>query len=125
MQLRLIYLLAILFSLSSFSQRGDYEFTTIDKRTEKGWDIIKVSGEVRFLGDSITVQTEFKTYTFYVESKQQFVRTNQFIYVCREKNGNVTHLRTYQEPDCHEYIILYFYSDRKDEKYYKLDLKRC
>jgi len=120
-----IYLLILIFSLSSFSQRGDYEFQTIDRRTDKGWEIIKAPGEVRFLGDSIVVQTQYKTYTFYVDSKQHFIRTDQFIYTCHESNGNVTNLRSYQQPDCHEYIILYFYTDRREEKYYKLDLKKC
>jgi hypothetical protein len=122
---QLVILITLLLTSFSFAQRGTYEFYTIDKLTERGWEILNVPGEVRFLGDSIQVQTQYKLYTFYIESKQQFVRHDQFIYYCHEDNGNVTNLRSWQELGCPEYIILYFYSDRKEEKYHKLCLYKC
>ena len=122
---KLILFITLCISSVSFSQSGTYEFFSIDKRTEKGWEVLNVPGEVRFLGDSIEVQTEFRLYTLHIDSKQQFVRMDQFIYQCHEDNGNVTNLRTWQELGCPEYIIMYFYSDRKDEKYYKLNLYKC
>jgi hypothetical protein len=122
---KLILFITLCIATFSYSQRGTYEFFSIDRRTEKGWQVFNVPGEVRFLRDSIEVQTEFSLYTFHVDSKQQFVRVDQFIYQCHEDNGNVTNLRTWQELGCPEYVIMYFYSDRKDEKYYKLNLYKC
>ena len=122
---QLVILITLFITSFSFAQQGTYEFYTIDKRTESGWVVINAPGEVRFLRDSIEVQTQYALYTFHVDSKQQFVRLDQFIYQCHEDNGNVTNLRSWQELGCPEYVILYFYSDRKDEKYYKLCLYKC
>jgi hypothetical protein len=122
---QLVILITLFITSFSFAQRGTYEFYTIDKLTESGWVVINVPGEVRFLRDSIEVQTQYKLYTLYIDSKQQFVRHDQFIYQCHEANGNVTNLRSWQELGCPEYVILYFYSDRKEEKYYKLCLYKC
>ena len=95
---RLVILIVVFITSASFgfAQRGTYEFFSIDKRTEKGWEVLNVPGEVRFLGDSIEVQTKFRLYTLHVESKQQFVRMDQFIYFCHDDNGNVTNLRSWQ-----------------------------
>ena len=124
---RLVILIVVFITSASFgfAQRGTYEFFSIDKRSEKGWEVLNVPGEVRFLGDSIEVQTKFRLYTLHVESKQQFVRMDQFIYFCHDDNGNVTNLRSWQELGCPEYVILYFYSDREDEKYCKMHLFKC
>ena len=83
---KLILFITLCIATVSFSQSGTYEFFSIDRRTPKGWEVLNVPGEVRFLGDSIEVQTEFRLYTLHVDSKQQFVRIDQFIYQCHEDN---------------------------------------
>ena len=124
-----IIVVLLMFSAYGFSQRrfhqGVYEFQTMDSRTEDGWKISKVPGEIKFLGDSIQITTIYREYVLYVESKQQFVRNDQYIYVCRDIDDNKTNIRTYIDPKTPNQMIVYFYSSRQDEKYFKVETVRC
>lgn len=119
-------LLVLLLCCISYSQgiEGNYEFDYRENRTPKGWDKIEMHGEIVFKNNEVTITTTNKAQELYVKSKQLFIRQKSFIYTLVDNNYNECSFRIVVN-DTLNTIDLYYYSDRIDEKYYKLKLKKC
>lgn len=119
-------LLMLLLCCVTYSQgiEGNYEFDYRENRTPKGWDKIEMHGEIVFKNNEVTITTVNKTQELYVKSKQLFIRQKSFLYTLVDDNYNECSFRIVVN-DTLNTIDLYYYSDRIDEKYYKLKLKKC
>lgn len=119
-------LLMLLLCCISYSQgiEGNYEFDYRENRTPKGWDKIEMHGEIVFKNNEVTITTTNKIQELYVKSKQLFIRQKSFLYTLVDDNYNECSFRIVVN-DTLNTIDLYYYSDRIDEKYYKLKLKKC
>ena len=124
---KLIALLILISSLS-FSQERRYYFDYRENRTLTGWEKVETSGEVIIYEDqynrTITIVTQNKFEHLYVKSKLLFVRQDTLLYTLVDAHHNECSLRIVAK-DSSGILELYYYSDRKEEKYYKLLLKKC
>jgi hypothetical protein len=124
------FLIALLLAAQvTFSQEKRFEFESIDVRTEYGWQILPVQGEVIFYEDKVTntisIVTPSRTNLMYVKSKQLFIKQYNFIYTLVDDYSNESSIRIMLENRSWDYVDFYFYSDRPGEKYFRLCLKRC
>lgn len=123
-----LLLLVLLATQLSFSQETTYEFAYRENRTPTGWNRIETSGEVVFYEDrhtnTITITTSHKHQQLYVKSKQLFLRQDTYLYTLVDDNYNECRIRLVIK-DSTDTLELYYYSDRVEEKYYKLILKKC
>lgn len=119
-------LLMLLLCCVTYSQgiEGNYEFDYRENRTPKGWDKIEMHGEIVFKNNEVTITTVNKAQELYVKSKQLFIRQKSFLYTLVDDNYNECSFRIVVN-DTLNTIDLYYYSDRVNEKYYKLKLKKC
>jgi hypothetical protein len=119
-------ILILLISFTSFSQsiQGSYEFKFRENRTPKGWDKVDVKGEVVFNGNEVTITTPNRIEQLYVKSKQLFIRQKSFLYTLVDNDYNECSFRIVVN-DTLNTIELYYYSDRLEEKYYRLKLVKC
>lgn len=111
---------------TAYSQSGNYSFEFKENRTSTGWDIIEGTGIVSFYSDenseTLTILEKEKSRVFYVKSKLMYLRQDTFLYQLEEKDGKQSKARVVVLGSLNN-IDLYFYSDRKEEKYYRLRLK--
>ncbi len=111
---------------TAYSQSGNYSFEFKENRTSTGWDIIEGTGIVIFYSDenseTLTILEKEKSRVFYVKSKLMYLRQDTFLYQLEEKDGKQSKARVVVLGSLNN-IDLYFYSDRKEEKYYRLRLK--
>lgn len=125
----LILGLVILVSTLTFSQEKRYEFESLDVRTEIGWNIFPVNGEVIFYEDNkthyITIITPSRNYKMYVKSKQLFIRQFNYLYTLVDEDYLESNIRIELDYENWDYLTFYFYSDRPGEKYFRLCLRRC
>ena len=121
-------LLILLLTVSSYSQSGNYCFEFKENRTPTGWDIVDGTGKVIFYSDEnseiVTIYEKETPRVFYVKSKLMYLRQDTFLYELVESNNKKSKLRIVTLGSLSN-IDLYFYSDRKEEKYFRLRLKKC
>ena len=106
------------------SIEGNYEFHYRENRTPYGWDKVIVNGSVTFKNYEVTIVSHTNIEKLYVKSKQLFIRQNSFIYTLVDDNYKECSFRIVIN-DTLDTIDLYYYSDRINEKYYRLKLKKC
>jgi len=122
-------LLLLLFYNLTFSQSiiGRYTFENRENRTESGWEVIEIPGEVTFYGEKstkiVTIVTSKKLEYLYVKSIQLFIRQDTFIYTLTDENYKECSFRIVVNSSL-DTIDLYYYSDRKEDKYYRLKLRK-
>lgn len=123
-------LLLLLFSTMSFSQAigGTYEFHFRENRTPDGWDKVETSGKVVFYEDrktnTVTIITPDLEELLYVKSRQLFIRQDTFLYTLVDDDYKECSFRIIVNGTL-ETLEFYYYSDRAEEKYYKLNLMKC
>ena len=120
-----ILIILLIFNLT-FSQESKHETSEIHKRTEKGWDIVKSNIEVIIYEsnnfNSINIISNNVNRIFYIKSKLTFIEESQ-VYIIVDDNWIESRVRI-DRIDKNN-IILYFYSNRLEEKYFRLMLNRC
>jgi hypothetical protein len=125
-----LFLLLLLVCSTAFSQNivGSYEFQYRENRTPTGWSKVDVKGEVVFYEDkktrTVTIITPKRVELLYVKSRQLFIRQDTFIYTLVDEDYKECSFRIVVN-DTLDTIDLYYYSDRVEEKYYKLKLQKC
>jgi hypothetical protein len=113
-----------------FSQINErkYQFEYRENRTPTGWEKIETSGDVIFYEDrhsnTISIITENKFEHLYVKTKQLFIRQDTFIYTLVDEYYNECSLRVVVKESL-DNLELYYYSNRIEDKYYRLMLKKC
>jgi hypothetical protein len=123
-----LFLLLLFYNLT-FSQSiiGRYTFENRENRTESGWEVIEIPGEVTFYGEKstkiVTIVTSKKLEYLYVKSIQLFIRQDTFIYTLTDENYKECSFRIVVNSSL-DTIDLYYYSDRKEDKYYRLKLRK-
>lgn len=124
---KLVILLVLISSLS-FSQERKYSFECRENRTPTGWATVNTPGDVIIYegkyGHTVTIITENKFEHLYVKSKQLFIRQDTFLYTLVDEDYNECSLRIVVK-DSLNTVDLYYYSDRIEDKYYRLILKKC
>jgi hypothetical protein len=124
------YLFILFLCFNSFSQTitGEYEFKYRENRTLYGWDKVDIAGKVIFYEDkktnTVTITTLQKTELLYVKSRQIFIRIGSFLYTLVDNDYKECSLRI-EVINTLDTLELYYYSDRIEEKYYRLILKKC
>jgi hypothetical protein len=118
----------LLLSQLTFSQERKYHFDYRENRTPTGWQKIQTSGDVIIYegkySHTITIVTENRFEHLYVKSKQLFIRQDTFIYTLVDIDYNECSLRVVVKGSL-DNLELYYYSDRIEDKYYRLILKKC
>jgi hypothetical protein len=128
--MRKLFLLLLLVCSTAFSQNivGSYEFQYRENRTPTGWDKVDIKGEVVFYEDryqnTVTISSNKKQEHLYVKSRQLFIRQDTFIYTLVDEDYKECSFRIVVN-DTLDTIDLYYYSDRVEEKYYKIKLQKC
>lgn len=123
-------LLLILFSNLFFAQNitGTYEFEYKENRTPTSWDKIDVKGKVIFLENnyktSVIILTNEKFEYLYVKSIELFIKKDNFLYTLINEDYEKCFFKIVINTTSNT-IDLYYYSDRIEEKYYKLKLHKC
>jgi hypothetical protein len=121
-------LLLLLISFTSFAQniKGTYEFQFRENRTPTGWDKVNVNGQVIFYEDTktntVTIVTPTRKELLYVQSRQPFVSKDSLLYTLIDENKKECSFRIVINESLNT-LDFYYYSDRIEEKYYKLKLK--
>lgn len=116
-------ILILLLSFSSYSQ--EYAFNTIDKRTSVDWEIRPISGYVKIEKDFIEVITYYNHIKLDVIGRVDFYKMKERIYTCKTQSDESVNIRIHQDGDDTTYIEMYWYSDKKDEKYFRFCLEKC
>ena len=118
----------LLISQLTFSQERKYHFEYRENRTPTGWQRIETPGDVIFYEDkysnTVTIVTDNKLEHLYVKSKQLFIRQDTYLYTLVDEYYNECSLRVVVKGSL-DNLELYYYSDRVEERYYKLILKKC
>lgn len=121
-------ILLLFFTQLTFSQEIKYSFEYRENRTPTGWQILETPGDVIFYegkySHTVTIVTNNKYEHLYVKSKQLFIRQQQFLYTLVDEYYNECSLRIVVQ-DTLDTVELYYYSNRKEDKYYRLKLKKC
>jgi hypothetical protein len=124
---KLVAVLLLINSLS-FSQERKYSFECRENRTLTGWQVVETPGDVIIYegryGHTVTIITQNRFEHLYVKSKQLFIRQDTFLYTLVDEYYNECSLRVVVLGTL-DNLELYYYSDRKEEKYYRLILKKC
>jgi|688.fasta_scaffold756088_1 hypothetical protein len=116
----------LLLSITSLAQniKGTYEFQFRENRTPTGWDKVNVNGLVIFYEDTktntVTIVTPTRKELLYVQSRQPFVSKDSLLYTLIDENKKECSFRIVLINQ--NSLELYYYSDRVDEKYYRLKL---
>lgn len=124
------FLLILLSSCLSFSQsiRGSYEFQYRENRTPTGWEKVESIGEVVFYEDNssntVTITTTRSQEFLYVKSRQLFIRQDTFLYTLVDEDYRECSLRIVVNGTL-QTLDLYYYSNRVEDKYYRLKLVKC
>jgi hypothetical protein len=125
---KLVVLLVVLVSSLSFSQERKYSFEYRENRTPTGWQKVHTPGDVIIYEDryshTVTIITDTKHEHLYVKSRQLFIKQDTFLYTLVDEYYNECSLRVVVLETL-DNLELYYYSDRKEEKYYRLILKKC
>jgi hypothetical protein len=115
-------------NINIFCQERIFQFESIDVRTSDGWDVKEIKGKVVFYEDNktstITISTEHRINKMYVKSKQIFIRQYNFIYTLIDDYDNESSVRVILDNISWDYVTFYFYSDRLEEKYFRLCLTK-
>ena len=123
-----LFLLLILVTQVTFSQERKYSFECRENRTPTGWATVDTPGDVIIYegkySHTVTIITDSKYEHLYVKSKQLFIRQDTFLYTLVVEDYNECSLRVVVKESL-DNLELYYYSDRVEEKYYKLILKKC
>jgi hypothetical protein len=118
----------LLLTQLTFSQERKYSFEYRENRTPTGWQKIQTPGDVIIYegkySHTITIVTENRFEYLYVKSKQLFIRQDTFIYTLVDIDYNECSLRVVVKGSL-DNLELYYYSDRIEDKYYRLILKKC
>ncbi len=121
-------LLIMLITVSCYSQSGNYCFEFKENRTPTGWDVISNSGKVTFYSgensETLTIHEKETLRVYYVKSKLMYLRQDTYLYELVEDKGKQSKVRLVTLGSLNN-IDLYYYSDRKEEKYFRLRLKKC
>lgn len=118
--------LLLFISFTSFAQSvdGNYDFNFRENRTPNGWSKVETIGKVFFNNNEVTITTNNRVEQLYVKSKQLFIKQDSFIYILVDDDYNECRFRIVVN-DTLNTIDLYYYSDRIEEKYYRLKLVKC
>jgi len=123
-----LLILLILITQVTFSQERKYQFEYRENRTPTGWQRVETSGDVIIYEDryshTVTIITDTKHEHLYVKSRQLFIRQDTFLYTLVDEDYRECSLRIVVNSSL-DTIELYYYSDRVEEKYYRLILKKC
>ena len=125
-----ILLLLLLVCSTAFSQRiiGNYEFQYRENRTPNGWDKVNTPGKVIFYEDkntnTVTIITSKRVELLYVKSRQLFIRQDTFLYTLVDEDYKECSFRIVVNETLNT-LEFYYYSDRVEEKYYRLKLQKC
>lgn len=110
--------------LFTYSQKSIYQFDILENRTLNGWEAKPHPGEIVFDESTnvctVTMFTKEKVYKMYITSKLLFFRQRNFLYTLIDDVGSESRIRLVFEDEFCKFAELYFYSNRKGEKYYKL-----
>ena len=121
-------ILLLLLTQFTFSQERKYSFEYRENRTPDGWEKVQTPGDVIFYEDkysnTVTIITKNKFEYLYVKSKQLFLRQDTFLYTLVDEDYKECSFRVIVLGTL-DNLELYYYSDRKEEKYYRLILKKC
>ena len=125
----IILLVLLLVSSISFSQAPIvYEYQYRENRTPTGWQIVQTPGDVIFYEDrhtnTITIVSSNKKEVLYVKSRQLFIRQDSYLITLVDDDYRESRIRLVVK-DTLDTVELYFYSDRVEDKYYRLILKKC
>jgi hypothetical protein len=111
-----------------YPQKSTYYFDELHNRTFFGWEVKPHSGEIVFDESTnvctVTMFTKEKVYKMYITSKLVFLRQKNFLYTLIDDNGSDSRIRIACDDEFCKFADLYFYSNRKGEKYYKLCLTK-
>jgi len=125
---KLIILLLLISSMSFGQAPTVYEYQYRENRTPTGWQIVQTPGDVIFYEDrhtnTITIVSPDKKEVLYVKSTQLFVRQDSYLLTLIDDNYRESRIRLVIK-DTSDTIELYFYSDRIEDRYYRLILKKC
>lgn len=123
-----LLLLLILITQVTFSQERKYSFECRENRTPTGWATVDTSGDVIIYegkySHTVTIVTANRYEHLYVKSRQLFIRQDTFLYTLVDEDYRECSLRIVVNGSL-DTIDLYYYSDRVEEKYYRLILKKC
>ena len=123
-----LVLLLLLLSHLTFSQERKYSFDYRENRTPTGWQKVQTSGDVIIYEDryshTVTIITGNKFEHLYVKTRQLFIRQDTFLYTLVDEYYNECSLRVVVKETL-DNLELYYYSDRIEDKYYRLILKKC
>jgi hypothetical protein len=118
----------LLLTQLTFGQERKYSFEYRENRTPTGWEKVQTSGNVIIYEDryshTVTIVTDTKHEHLYVKSRQLFIKQDTLLYTLVDENYNECSLRVVVKESL-DNLELYYYSDRVEEKYYKLTLKKC
>jgi hypothetical protein len=122
-------LLVIIITVNSmFGQENKYSFDYRENRTPTGWEKVETPGDVIFhetrYTNTITIITSDKFQMFYVKSKQLFIKQEVYLITLVDEQWQESSIRLVINKTL-DTLDLYFYSDRIEDKYYRLKLKRC
>jgi hypothetical protein len=113
---------------SMSAQEVKYSFDYRENRTPDGWDRVDTPGDVVFhetrRSNTITIITRDSFKMFYVKSKQLFIRQDTYLITLVDDKWQESSVRLVVKETL-DTMDLYFYSDRVEDKYYRLSLKRC
>lgn len=125
-----LFLLLLLVCSTAFSQSiiGNYEFQYRENRTPTGWDKVDTPGKVIFYEDknsrTVTIITSKRVELLYVKSRQLFIKADSFLYTLVDDDYKECSFRIVVNGTLNT-LDLYYYSDRVEEKYYRLKLQKC
>lgn len=123
-----LFLLILLFTQVTISQERKYSFAYRENRTPTGWEKVETPGDVIFYegkySHTVSIITDNKYEHLYVKSKQLFIRQDTYLYTLVDEYYNECSIRVVIK-DTLDTVDLYYYSDRVEDKYYRLILKKC
>jgi hypothetical protein len=124
-----LFCLLILFSITqSFAQTRVYEFETMDRRLEEGWQVIPNKGEVQLDDKFIRIITEQSVYEFEIKSKSYWLTDDSFMFGCTDWQDRYVNIRMVVNPNLRlnsKWLDFYLYFDGKVFEYYRLCLNKC
>jgi hypothetical protein len=105
-----------------------YEYSYRENRTPTGWEKVQTPGDVIFYEDrntnTVTIVSNTKIEVLYVKTKQMFIRQGVYLITLVDDQWKESSIRLVLNESV-DNMELYFYSDRVEDKYYRLILKRC
>jgi hypothetical protein len=123
-----LLLLLVLVTQVTLSQERKYSFECRENRTPTGWATVDTPGDVIIYEDryshTVTIITDTKHEHLYVKSRQLFIKQDTLLYTLVDEDYNECSLRVVVKESL-DNLELYYYSDRVEEKYYRLILKKC